>query len=135
MSNSCTLWRRGPKKKNPSEPVAYCRFSSDNFGCDLYCYESAEGYVTHVASSRIVGMAPEIDLSKANLDEIAARSRFFANCERERIGLRHDGERFVDSSLGEMIARIEGLAELGYRVPGGLIGALQEEMKGQGVEQ
>ena len=91
--------------------------------------------MTHVASRRIVGIPPEIDLEKASLEEIAARSRFFANCERERIGLPCDGERFLDGSLGELIARIEGLVALGYRVPGGLVESLQFEMKGAGIEQ
>jgi hypothetical protein len=115
--------------------MAYCRFSSDNFGCDLYCYESAEGYVTHVASNRIVGVPPEIDLARASLEAIAERSRFFARCERKRIGLPCDGQRFVDGSLGEMIARVEGLLALGYRVPGGLLVGLRAEMNARGVEQ
>ena len=118
--------------------MSYCRFSSDNFHCDLYCYETSEGYVTHVASSRIIGEPPEIDLEKGAgkaLEALRERSVFFANCERVRIGLPYDGERFVDGSLGEMISRVESLVALGYRVPGGLVESLQEEMKGAGIEQ
>ena len=30
--------------------MAYCRWSSEDYQCDLYCYESKEGYVTKVAT-------------------------------------------------------------------------------------
>ena len=30
--------------------MSYCRWSTDDFACDLYCYESAAEYVTHVKS-------------------------------------------------------------------------------------
>lgn len=32
--------------------MSYCRWSSDNFNCDLYCYESDFGFETHLASGR-----------------------------------------------------------------------------------
>jgi DNA repair photolyase len=32
--------------------MSYCRWSSDYFNCDLYCYESNSGYETHVAAYR-----------------------------------------------------------------------------------
>ena len=33
--------------------MSYCRWSTDNFKCDLYCYEDVNGgFTTHVASNR-----------------------------------------------------------------------------------
>lgn len=107
--------------------MSYCRFSSENFACDLYCYATAEGYVTNVATHRLKEAPPR---------GIKARAEYFANAaEWAPIGLAHDGEHYLDSSLGEMIARIQSLAELGYHVPVGLVESLQDEAKGQGVEQ
>ena len=35
--------------------MSYCRWSSDDFQCDVYVYESvAGGFVTHVAANRVV---------------------------------------------------------------------------------
>jgi len=34
--------------------VAYCRWSSANWRCDVYCYASVSGFwVTHVANNRV----------------------------------------------------------------------------------
>ena len=44
--------------------MSYCRWSSDNWKCDLYCYEDVSGGITtHVAGNRIVGDIPEAPLS------------------------------------------------------------------------
>ena len=40
--------------------MSYCRFSSDGFQCDLYCYEGADGYYTHVASKRAKEKGPAL---------------------------------------------------------------------------
>jgi len=41
--------------------MSYCRFSSNNWDCDVYVYESGYvGFVTHVASRRIQGMVPKV---------------------------------------------------------------------------
>lgn len=34
--------------------MSYCRWSSDDFQCDVYCYEADEGFIIHVAVSRPV---------------------------------------------------------------------------------
>lgn len=41
--------------------MSYCRWSSDNWKCDLYCYEDANGYITHVADNRIVKIVKAAD--------------------------------------------------------------------------
>lgn len=39
--------------------MSYCRFSSDNFCCDAYVYESCEGgFATHIASRRVPPGSP-----------------------------------------------------------------------------
>lgn len=83
--------------------MSYCRWSSDDFSCDLYCYANAStgGWTTLVANSRIgdrpreAGVAPRMT----------------------PIGLAFDGQTFQDPTLSEFRARIVGLREAGYRFP------------------
>lgn len=98
--------------------MSYCRWSSDNWKCDLYCYESVHGgYYTHVAGNRIVGDVPEIDW-RASPDDIAVaykvQREFMDNCKRRDIGLPHDCETFVDGDLESFKARLLMLREAGY---------------------
>lgn len=54
--------------------MSYCRFSTDDFRSDIYCYESIEGYQIHVAAFRYVlaePMSPKIDLL-SNVDVAVA---------------------------------------------------------------
>lgn len=46
--------------------MSYCRFSSDNWMCDVYCYEHCDGgFVTHVAGNkRIFRPIPDIPLHR-----------------------------------------------------------------------
>src|SRR5687767_6611694 len=39
--------------------MSYCRWSTDDFQCDLYCYEDVSGgFTTHVAGRRKIWDAP-----------------------------------------------------------------------------
>ena len=57
--------------------MSYCRFSSDDYQCDVYCYASVSGYyVTHVASNRPVldgTLPPAVPWEKDNADAWLAR--------------------------------------------------------------
>ncbi|WP_314435823.1 hypothetical protein [Massilia timonae] len=113
--------------------MSYCRFSSDNFGCDVYVYEHvAGGFVTHVAGNRIVGDVPKLPRpTKENRSEYMAAHRaqmdFMTDAKREDIDLPHAGGSFSDDTAGECAARLESLRVLGYKVPQYAIDALREE--------
>lgn len=114
--------------------MSYCRWSSDNGKSDLYCYESASGFVTHVAGNKPVGDAPEMpDIRACTIDEYNAagqrRSDFLENCERRPIGLAHDGETFTDPDLEAFRERIVGLSAMGYHVPSYVLPKIDEEMQ------
>lgn len=119
--------------------MSYCRWSSDNFACDLYCYESADGFVTHVAGNRIIGDIPKISLFPTDgedtkawaakfTEEMKAQHAFLDTCEREPIGLPFDGQTFTDPTLAEFRARLIGLREAGYHFPDYVIEAVDEEI-------
>jgi hypothetical protein len=113
--------------------MSYCRFSNDDFQCDVYCYEDIRGgYTTHVARSRLVfdGPLPE----KVPLEDFGAwckRHEVIMNAvrdaERKAIGLPFDGEEFSDPTAAECASRLEWLRGLGYNVPQYAIDSLREE--------
>jgi len=84
--------------------MSYCRFSCDDGKSDVYVYEIAAGWVTHVASHRIVG-------------------------RRVPIGGPHDGETFTDHSAGACLRRLLNLSSDGYHVPAHALKALAEEVE------
>lgn len=115
--------------------MSYCRWSSDDFACDLYCYESDYGYVTHVATSRVVGPVPPLptydQLQKLDVDAIQAafeaQYAYLDTAEHVDIGLPHDGERFVDDALDKFEARLMELRRMGYRFPDYVFDIIAEE--------
>lgn len=111
--------------------MSYCRWSSDDFGCDLYCYESGSGYTTHVAASRVVGDVPKVpDLSepKAFVAAMRAQTDFMMLAARVPIGLACDGITFNDPDLASFRARIVSLREMGYRCPDYVLERIDEEI-------
>jgi hypothetical protein len=116
--------------------MSYCRFSSDDFHCDVYVYESCfGGFITLVAANRVVGDVPKIEwpplvgpVGPTLLHaQYMAQMDFMKTAKRAHIGLPHDGEEFVDETPGECIDRLESLRVIGYNVPQYAIDALREE--------
>jgi hypothetical protein len=60
--------------------MSYCRWSTDLFRCDVYVYESDEGWVTHVAGRKLKhSVPPEIDaMPQTTFKESWARDRAYA---------------------------------------------------------
>lgn len=106
--------------------MSFCRWSSMNFGCDLYCYEAEQGYVTHVANQRIIGDVPKVDsylflnYTQENVEKFfeqqKAQFEFLDTAERRPIGLKYDGQTFYDDK-DTFLSRLNMLREEGYRFP------------------
>lgn len=109
--------------------MSYCRWSSDNWRCDLYCYESGDNeYTTHVAGRRRVGLEtlppnPLSDLVHERIDADEWMRRYKAHHAMlqslpfEDIDLPHAGETFCDASLEEFKDRLLYLRKVGYHFP------------------
>lgn len=121
--------------------MSYCRWSSEDFGCDLYCYESNDGWVTHVASQRIEWTPPEggtlYDLPKSDAGTAdfeawtarrKARSAAFDAAPMHPIGLPFDGKTFTDSTLEGFRERLLSLRAAGYQFGEYVIEAVDEEI-------
>jgi hypothetical protein len=133
--------------------MSYCRWSSDNWKCDLYCYEEVSGgFTTHVASNRIVGEVPEAsfallqkndDLSvpeqvmrrlrneafKEWTEAQEKQSKFLDTCKHKPIGLPYDGESFNDPDLESFLKRLLHLREVGYKFPDYVLEEVKEEIE------
>ena len=115
--------------------MSYCRWSNDNWRCDVYCYEDCRGgYTTHVAGNRVVGEIPEVpDILKADIDVwLAAHQKqidFLDKAKRKSIELPYVGESFNDPDLQSFLERLINLREIGYNVPAWVIKDVQEELE------
>ena len=115
--------------------MSYCRFSCMDGACDVYCYESVHGgFVTHVATNRIVfvePLPPSVPFETGRMDEFLSRSRQVASIidrsARVPIGLPHDGEEFVTETASETADLLERLLSLGYQLPQYAIDNLRAE--------
>lgn len=130
--------------------MAYCRWSSMNWQCDVYTYEDVGGgWTTHVAARRRaiptppLWMPPSHWITGAGAGRLAAW-RWRAACRvsfwtyrlqmitldlipLRPIGLPFDGESFNDPTAGDCAERLVWLRGLGYIVPQDAIDALREE--------
>lgn len=119
--------------------MSYCRWSSDDFKCDVYVYESVHGgWQTHIAGRRRVGLEtlPPSPYEPSRIREMdsvewlelyRAYHAVLKELPFEDIDLPHSGESFVDRSPGECADRLMKLREIGYHVPQYAIDSLREE--------
>jgi hypothetical protein len=123
--------------------VSYCRWSTDDFRCDLYCYQDVSGgWTTHVASSRYVGEGrPHEDWSlilKGEEDaaefwrQHAALEAWLDKAKHESIGLPYDGATFHDYTLEGFLDLLITLKEAGYCFPDHVIDDVREEIREEG---
>ena len=116
--------------------MSYCRFSSDDFQCDLYCYQSVySGYVTHVAANKLIFekcLPPPVSMN--DTDQWMARKdqidQMIKDSIRVPVGLPEDGKTFVDETPQEFLVRLLELKKMGYRFPDNVLTIVKEEIEG-----
>jgi len=118
--------------------MSYCRWSTDNFRCDIYAYESCMGgWEIHVASHRYNEPIPEVDYdllwgSQQNIKKFVRQrrkqSKYFKKCGSTEIGLTYDGESFNAGTLEEFRDIMIMLRNEGYRFPDYVFSDIKEEM-------
>lgn len=112
--------------------MSYCRFSSDNWKCAVYCYYSTgDFYATYVAGNRLVIDLPRLpDLDHPRfLDIHREQMALMENAKREPIGLSRDGQSFSDPDLKSFRARLESLRDEGYNVPAFVFEDIEEDIE------
>lgn len=120
--------------------MSYCRFSSDNWKCDVYCYGASGGtFVTHVAKNKTVGEAPPLnwDFLKSPdneesieqfMEQHKAQMAWLETAERKPIGLEYDGDTFQDPDLHQFLVTLKMLKGAGYNVPQYVIDEVELEI-------
>lgn len=119
--------------------MSYCRWSDDDFQCDVYCFEADEGIIVHVAKNKRVldcELPPPVEFVEANIDALMSRYKavieIVGRAKFEPIGKIFDGNSFVFNEAGEAADCLMLLRDEGYRVPQYAIDALVEEAKHAG---
>jgi hypothetical protein len=121
--------------------MSYCRWSSEDYRCDLYCYETGSQFVTEVASHRIVGDLPHLGDYPSGGDLEAHRRwiaideeqmRIVRTLPRAPIGLPHDGASIWVDTLGQFRATLLMLRAEGYRFPDHVLAEVEREIKERG---
>ena len=114
--------------------MSYCRWSNDDFHCDVYVYEEETVFMIHVASSRYQFKEPisaPVSPTKDGMNAWMARhrelSRMVGEADIVTIGLPHDGESFSFDTADECADELVRLKALGYNVPQYVIDQLREE--------
>ena len=112
--------------------MSYCRWSSDNWMCDLYCYKNVSGFwTTHVASSRLITEIPKIP-KNADIETwvktFQAQTKALENAEYKPIDLPYDGETFNDPSLDTFLERLNCLKEVGYNIPNYVFDVVEKQI-------
>lgn len=115
--------------------MSYCRWSSDDFQCDVYVYEDCSGgWTTHVASRRHVfkePIPPEVPFDKEHqaawFDRHRKIMKMCDSAEMHGIGLKFDGKTFNHETPSDCAGWLKELREAGYNVPQYAIDALLEE--------
>jgi hypothetical protein len=119
--------------------MSYCRWSDDDWHCDLYCYESADGgWVTHVAINRVVGEVPHVpEFDPGNKESYItahnAQMHFLTVCDRVEIGLPFDGETYHDWRIEDFRDRLVELRKAGYRFPDYVTAEVEAEISMRGA--
>lgn len=118
--------------------MSYCRWSSMNFKCDLYCYEHVDGtWTTHVAGNKVVTPIIPGPPHRAWVFKVPALWRLWSRLHhlsidigiRRDIGLKYDGETFKDESLEDFRLTLTMLRGEGYRFPDYVLEAVDEEIR------
>lgn len=117
--------------------MSYCRWSSDDWRCDVYCYaDCTGGYTTHVAGNRVVGRIPEVpDIMSTDAETFTKAHRkqldFISTAKRKTIGGPFDGESFNDPTLEAFEERLHEIKAAGYNVPDWVFKRITEEREAE----
>lgn len=114
--------------------MSYCRFSFDDFQCDVYVYDDASGVSVHIARARVVfkkPLPPSVPFSQATLQAWYDRHNrvmeMMELADRELINLEHAGQSFFGMDPEDAANFLEELRGMGYRIPVHVVTALRDE--------
>jgi len=117
--------------------MSYCRWSCMDGLCDVYAYESDEGYQVHLSSKRIMGPQPYVPYLEFSKDQVTSEEFFEAyqlymkaleNSAYVNNNLPYGMESCCCESLEHFLSKMLELREVGYLFPDYVIETIIEEM-------
>lgn len=113
--------------------MSYCRFSSDNWQCDVYAYESRDGFEVHVAAHRYTDDIPKLpawnaDKKNAYFEAYKIQIKAVDASPMRDIGGKYDGMHFIYATLEDLLTGLADIKEAGYNVPQFVFDQILEEM-------
>ena len=121
--------------------MAYCRWSSNDFQCDIYVYaDCTGGYTTHIAANRRIFKEPlpaEIPFTKENADAWLERHRrvmvMVSEASFEEIKLPLAGTHHYNLNVEDCANFLRKLKDLGYQFDADeVIAAIIEDGENEG---
>jgi len=115
--------------------MSYCRWSSDDWKSDIYCYQTYDNaWMIHVAGRRHIGELPPADHLLPDIKKwVKAHKKQLKALERvkyEDINLPYARKSFRETTLETCLNRLLQLRDIGYHVPDHTIEILRLEIKG-----
>ncbi len=115
--------------------MSYCRFSCDNWKCDLYVYSDFQGgWTIHIAKRRHSEGIPEVPPLPRDKDDI---QKWMAKYQEQMdwlqadvptiIDLPHAGKSFYSLDKEQTLATLKELKSLGYNFPDYVIDNIASE--------
>jgi hypothetical protein len=120
--------------------MSYCRWSSDDFTCDLYAWHDiSDNIVIHCSSNRRVwpeDLLPPKCSDDATTQEWAERfmevMKLVDQTELIELDFEYAGERIACGTRSEAIEKFLELREIGYKFPDAVIEMLKAEIEEYG---
>ena len=117
--------------------MSYCRWSTDNFKCDVYAYESCYGgWQIYIASHRYEDGIPLVDnnllikeKTKEWTEQYIKQSKWLETAKFEPIGLPLDDGDIVCETLPDFLAKMQEIKKAGYHIPDWVFDDIKEEIK------
>lgn len=114
--------------------MSYCRFSSDDFQSDIYCYASDNGFHILIAANRVVFTDPlpsVIEFTDENIEAYTERFNIVLEMVRKSqhkpIDLKYAGDDLLEPTAAKAVERLEQLKTIGYYIPQRAIDRLKDE--------
>jgi hypothetical protein len=111
--------------------MSYCRWSSDNWKSDVYCYESDKGFVIHVAGRKNAReLKTKVDHSSIErmVETFKQQSEEIETMDYVVLDCPSAGESFCLSSLEDFMSKLIELQDEGLHVPAYVFDMITEEM-------